>query len=235
MSEWKARKFWKAAAVEPASGGFRVTLDGKPVMTPGKQPLILPTRALADAVAAEWEAQGDVIDPLSMPLTRAANSAIDKVAPMRAEVIAELAGYGGSDLICYRATDPQPLIDRQAAAWDPLVDWAATHLQAPLVLTHGVMPVAQPDASLTRLTRHVAGLSDFGLAGLHDLVAISGSLVLALAVTEGRLTAAEAFAASRVDPLWQAEQWGEDEEEAEVEAIRRSAFLQADRFFGLCR
>ena len=235
MSGWAAKRFWKEAKAEAVEGGFTVRLDGRPVKTPAKAALLLPTRALAEAVAAEWNAQEGAVRPATMPLTRAANSAIDKVAPLRAEVIAELAGYGGSDLICYRAEAPQPLIDRQAAAWDPLVDWAATHLHAPLVLTHGVMPVAQPEASLARLTARVAGLSDFGLAGLHDLVAISGSLVLALAVTEGRLTAAEAFAASRVDNRWQAEQWGEDEEETEAEAIRRDAFLQADRFFGLCR
>lgn len=235
MSGWTAKRFWKAATAEAVEGGFTIRLDGRAVKTPAKAALVLPTRALAEGIAAEWDAQEGAVRPATMPLTRAANSAIDKVAPMRAEVIAELAGYGGSDLICYRATGPQPLIDRQAAVWDPLVDWAATHLHAPLVLTHGVMPVAQPEASLARLTRHVAALSDFGLAGLHDLVAISGSLVLALAVTEGRLTAERAFAASRVDTLWQAEQWGEDEEEAEAEAIRRDAFLQADRFFGLCR
>lgn len=235
MSGWTAKRFWKEARAEAVEGGFTIRLDGRPVKTPAKAALLLPTRALAEAVAAEWNAQEGAVRPATMPLTRAANSAIDKVAPMRAEVIAELAGYGGSDLVCYRAEGPQPLIDRQAAAWDPLVDWAATHLHAPLVLTHGVMPVAQPEASLARLTGHVAGLSDFGLAGLHDLVAISGSLVLALAVTEGRLTAEQAFAASRVDSRWQAEQWGEDEEEAAAEAIRRDAFLQADRFFGLCR
>lgn len=235
MSGWTAKRFWKEATAEAIDGGFTVRLDGRAVKTPAKAALVLPTLALAEGIAAEWNAQQGVVRPGTMPLTRAANSAIDKVAPMRAEVIAELAGYGGSDLICYRAKEPQPLIDRQAAAWDPLVDWAATHLQAPLVLTHGVMPVAQPGASLDRLAGRVAGLSDFGLAGLHDLVAISGSLVLALAVTEGRLTAAEAFAASRVDNRWQAEQWGEDEEETAAEAIRRDAFLQADRFFGLCR
>ena len=235
MSGWTAKRFWKTATAEAVEGGFTVRLDGRAVKTPAKAALALPTLALAEGIAAEWNAQEGVVRPATMPLTRAANSAIDKVAPLRAEVIAELAGYGGSDLICYRALEPQPLIDRQAAAWDPLLDWAATHLRSPLVLTHGVMPVPQPDASLDRLTLHVAGHSDFGLAGLHDLVAISGSLILALAVTEGRLTAAEAFTLSRIDTLWQAEQWGEDEEEAEAEAIRRDAFLQADRFFGLCR
>lgn len=236
MSAWKAKRFWTAATAEAETGGaFTVRLDGRPVKTPAKAPLRLPTLALAQGIAAEWNAQHGAVRPETMPLTRAANSAIDKVAPLRAEVIAELAGYGASDLLCYRATGPQDLIDRQAAEWGPLVDWAATALQAPLTVTQGVIPVPQPPASLAALQERVAALSDFGLAGLHDLVAISGSLVLALAVTEGRLTAEQAFALSRLDNDWQAAQWGTDEDEAATEALRRAAFLQADRFLGLCR
>lgn len=235
MSGWTAKRFWTAASAEAAEGGFTVRLDGRAVKTPAKAPLVVPTLAMAQAIAAEWDAQQGKVRPETMPCTRAANSAIDKVAPLRAEVIAELAGYGGSDLICYRATGPQPLIDRQAAAWDPLLDWAKTTLRAPLNATHGVMHIAQPQPSLDRLTARVAAFSDFELAAVHDLIAISGSLVLALAVTEGRLAAEAAFDASRIDNRWQAEEWGEDEDEAAAEALRRAAFLQANRFFGLCR
>ena len=170
-----------------------------------------------------------------MPPARAAISAIDKVAPMRDAVIAELAGYGGTDLVCYRAEAPEALIAAQAAAWDPLVDWAATALRAPLRITQGVIPVAQAPDSLSRLTDRVAALSDFELAGLHDLVAISGSLVLALAVAEGRFEPEAAFDLSRVDNRWQSDLWGADAEEAETEALRRAAFLQAHRFLALCR
>lgn len=235
MSGWTAKRFWTAASAEAAEGGFTVRLDGRAVKTPAKVPLVVPTLAMAQAIAAEWDAQQGKVRPETMRCTRAANSAIDKVAPLRAEVIAELAGYGGSDLICYRATGPQPLIDRQAAAWDPLLDWAKTTLRAPLNATHGVMHIAQPQPSLDRLTTRVAAFSDFELAAVHDLIAISGSLVLALAVTEGRLAAEAAFDASRIDNRWQAEEWGEDEDEAAAEALRRAAFLQANRFFGLCR
>jgi chaperone required for assembly of F1-ATPase len=235
VSGWTAKRFWTAASAEAAEGGFTVRLDGRAVKTPAKAPLVVPTLAMAQAIAAEWDAQQGKVRPETMPCTRAANSAIDKVAPLRAEVIAELAGYGGSDLICYRATGPQPLIDRQAAAWDPLLDWAKTTLRAPLNATHGVMHIAQPQPSLDRLTARVAAFSDFELAAVHDLIAISGSLVLALAVTEGRLAAEAAFDASRIDNRWQAEEWGEDEDEAAAEALRRAAFLQANRFFGLCR
>lgn len=235
MSSWTAKRFWTTATAEPAEGGFTVRLDGRPVKTPAKAPLVVPTRTLAEAIAAEWDAQQGKVNPEIMPLTRAANSAIDKVAPLRTEVIAELARYGGTDLLCYRTHGPAALTVRQAAAWDPLLDWAASALQAPLTITAGVIPVDQPAASLARLTARVAAFSNFGLAGLHDLVAISGSLVLALAVAERRLTAEAAFQASRVDNLWQSEQWGSDDEEARIEARRHAAFLQADRFLGLCR
>ena len=235
MSGWTAKRFWKEATAVETDGGFAVRLDGRPVKTPAKAALSVPTLALAQAIAAEWDAQQGVVKPETMPMTRMANSSIDKVAPLRAEVIAELARYGASDLLCYRAAEPPALVERQAAAWDPMVDWAATHLHAPLVLTFGVMPVAQPEASLIRLAGQVARFSDFGLAGLHDLVAISGSLVLALAVADGRLTAENAFGLSRTDNSWQAEQWGVDEDEAANEALRQAAFLDADRFLELCR
>ena len=235
MTAWAAKRFWTKATGQPAEGGFTVHLDDRPVRTPAKAPLIVATEALAWAIAAEWDAQDGLIKPESMPLTRATNSAIDKVAPLRAAVIAELAGYGGTDLLCYRAEAPEPLVTRQAAHWDPLIDWAATALHAPLIVTYGITPVQQPQTSLDRLHAKVAACSNAQLSGLHDLVAISGSLVLALAVTSGRLDPSEAFALSRLDNIWQAEHWGSDEEEAKTEALRQAAFVQAHRFFALCR
>lgn len=235
MTAWAAKRFWTSASAQPAPGGFAVHLDDRPVRTPAKAPLIVATNALAQAIAAEWDAQEGLIKPETMPLTRAANSAIDKVAPLRAAVIAELAGYGGTDLLCYRAEAPEALVMRQAAQWDPLIDWAATALHAPLIVTHGVIPVQQPQPSLARLHAHVAACTNAELSGLHDLVAISGSLVLALAVIANRTTAAEAFDLSRLDTIWQQEQWGRDEDEAEIEGLRRAAFEQAHRFYALCR
>jgi chaperone required for assembly of F1-ATPase len=189
---------------------------------------------MAQAIAAEWDQQQGVIKPDTMPLTRAANSAIDKVAPLFDGVVGEIAGYGGTDLLCYRATDPQALIDRQAASWSPLLDWARDDLGAPLDVTHGVIPIPQPQPSLDRLRTHVAALSPFQLAALHDLVAISGSLVLGLAVARRRLTAEAAFTLSRIDEAWQTELWGEDEDAAAQESLRRASFLTAERFFALC-
>lgn len=234
MSGWAAKRFWQQASVDAVEGGYGVRLDARPVKTPAKQPLVLPTEGMAVAIAAEWDAQQGLIRPDTMPLTRAANSAIDKVAPQIDGVVGEIANYGATDLLCYRASDPPPLVARQAAGWDPLLDWAHQDLGGPLVVTAGVIPVAQPAESLARLRSHVAAHSAFQLAALHDLVAISGSLILGLAVAHARLQAEEAFALSRIDESWQVEQWGEDEEAAAQEVLRRSAFLTAERFLALC-
>ncbi|SNX68512.1 chaperone required for assembly of F1-ATPase [Cereibacter ovatus] len=234
MAGWTAKRFWQQAVVVPEGAGFRVTLDGRPVRTPAKTPLILPSRPLAEAIAAEWQAQDGTVRPETMPFTRSANSALDKVAVQFDEVAEMLAAYGETDLLCYRAAAPAALTQRQADAWDPLLDWAARALSAPLHATVGVIPQAQPGESLSRLAARVHALSPFQLAAFHDLVAISGSLVIALAVIDGRLTAEDGWAVSRVDESWQSEQWGEDDEAAEVEACRREAFLHAARFFALC-
>ncbi|NEX46919.1 ATP12 family chaperone protein [Pseudotabrizicola algicola] len=234
MSGWSAKRFWQTATAEACDTGFTVRLDARPVKTPAKRPLLLPTLAMAQAIAAEWDAQQGLVRPETMPFTRAANSAIDKVDPLRDAVVDEIANYGGTDLLCYRATDPQALIDRQAAAWTPLLDWAQGVLGAPLRVTSGVIPVAQPAESLAALRAHVAAHSAFQLAALHDLTAISGSLILGLAVARGRLTGAAAFDLSRIDESWQAELWGVDDTAAEQERQRREAFLTAERFFALC-
>lgn len=235
MTEWKARRFWTRAGARPAAGGFAVELDDRPLRTPGKQPLILPTQALAHAVAAEWDAQADVIDPNTMPLTRAANSAIERVAPQFDAVAGMIAEYGGTDLLCYRAEAPEILVLRQAEAWDPLIDWAATALGAPLRITHGVIPIPQDPAALARLHDHVRALDPFGLTALHDLVSLPGSLIIGLAVLHGRLDGDTAFALSRVDEEYQAEIWGRDEEAAEHAAHRRNAIRLAERLWHLSR
>lgn len=199
-----------------------------------KAPLVVPTLALAEAIAAEWQAQDGKVNPETMPFTRTANSAIDKVAPQMDEVAAMLAAYGGSDLLCYRAEGPPDLVARQAEGWDPILIWALEALGADLVVTAGVIHVEQPKESVLRLHERVAGMTAFQLAAFHDLVAISGSLVLALAVIGGRVTAEAAWSLSRIDEDWQISLWGEDEEAAEVAGRKRAAFLQADRFYGLC-
>lgn len=233
MSGWKAKRFWTTVEVVPEGAGFAITLDGRPVRTPAKAPLLLPTVAMAHAVAAEWAAQEGEVNPAAMPCTRSANAAIDKVAPQFDEVAALIAAYGETDLLCYRAEAPAALAARQAAAWDPLLDWAGGALAAPLARTAGVVPCAQDPGALARLGAAVRAQTPFQLAALHDLVAISGSLVLGLAVIAGRLTAEGAWAASRIDEAWQTEQWGEDAEAVAAETLRHRDFLHAARFHGL--
>ena len=229
MSEWAPRRFWTDAATKAVAGGHAVRLDGRPVRTPAKRELVVPTAALAEGVAAEWRAQGERIDPLTMPLTRAANAALDKVAPQEAEVAAELAGYGASDLLCYRADAPEGLVARQRAAWDPMLDWAAEALGARLVTTEGVMPALQPEAALEALRSRVAAAGPWGLTALSEFTTLTGSLVLGLAALEGARPLDALWAASRVDEDWQAELWGADADEAARVAVKRDAFLQAGR------
>lgn len=233
MSGWAPKRFWTKVAVVPEGEGFGVTLDGRPLRTPLKAPLRLPTRNFAEEVAREWAAQEGEVRPATMPATRLANSALHKVPEQRAEVVDMLASYGASDLLCYRAEAPRKLVERQAAAWDPLLDWARAAHGAALRTGLGIMPVEQPAEALERLRAPMEAMDDFTLAAFHDLVTLSGSLVLALAVAEGRLSAEEGWALSRVDEEFQIEEWGEDEEAAEAAALRRQAFLDAARFHAL--
>lgn len=236
MSEWKQRRFWKeaSAAATDDDAGWTVLLDGRPVRTPAKARLLLPTEALAQELATEWAAQGETVDPGAMPFTRMANSAIDKVTVQYDAVTEMIAEYGGSDMLCYRADGPETLVQRQAEGWDPLLDWAASGLGAPLVMTSGIMHVTQPAKSQARLLAHVRALTPFQVAAVHDLVALSGSLVIGLAVLHDVLDTEELWSRSRIDETFQQEQWGVDEEAAEVAALKRGDFLHAARFLSLC-
>lgn len=231
MSDWQPKRFWKQAQAETCEGGFTVRLDGRPVRTPAKAALILPTQAMAGAIAQEWDAQETVVDPRTMPVTRGANAAIDKVRVQRAEVVELLAEYGDSDLLCYRAAGPDGLIQRQAAAWDTMLDWAAETMGARLFVGEGVMHVDQNPVALARLAAEVEAFDDFALAAVHDLISLSGSLVLALAVTRDAITVEDAWAASRIDEHWQIEQWGEDETATIAEKTKQTAFADAARFY----
>lgn len=234
MSAWAAKRFWKQATAEACEGGYTVKLDGRAVKTPAKRPLVVPTLAMAQAIAAEWDAQQGLVKPDTMPLTRAANSALDKVAVQFAEVAGLLAAYGETDLLCYRATGPEALIARQAAGWDPVLAWCAQELGASLRVTAGVVPVDQDPVALARLSARVHAFTPLQLAAVHDLIAISGSLVLGLAVSMRHLTVDQAWSLSRIDESWQNEQWGIDEDAAALEAFKQSALNDAERFYGLC-
>jgi len=230
-----AKRFWEQASAIDTGDGFSVELDGKPIRTPGNLAFVTPPRALAEAVAAEWDVQGDDLDPHALPQTRLVNTALEGVPPNRGKMVADIAAYGGSDLLCYRAAHPEALVARQAERGDPLLDWLCDRYSASLMLAEGVMPVAQPATSVTRLGQAVDAHDDFELAALHDLVGIAGSLVLGLAVSGGRLDAVDAFSLSRLDEDWQTEQWGEDADAAAVAARKAEDFAHAARFLSLVR
>jgi len=235
MSGWARKRFWQAATVVDADAGFAVQLDGRAVKTPARAFLVVPTRALAERIAAEWAAQETDVRPETMPATRAANAAIDKVRGQFNEVAALIAAYGETDLLCYRAGAPATLRARQDAAWDPLLDWAAARFGIKWEVTTGVMPCPQPAQTLSILAAHVAGFSAFELTAFHDLVAMSGSLVIGLAVTEGYAAPDALWALSRIDEDWQFEQWGADDEASALAALRRQSFLNAAEFLAICR
>lgn len=231
---WALKRFWHGVTVTPCDGGFTVMLDQRRVKTPGKALLVVPTAAMAQAIAAEWQAQSGPVRPETMPCTRAANSALEKVMPQFHEVVGLLAAYGASDLLCYRAPGPLELSLRQAEAWDPMLDWAAAALNAPLLTAEGIVHVAQPAASVARLHGLIAAMTPFQIAAFHDLVSLSGSLVLAFAVTQEKLTPQQAWDLSRIDETYQSELWGVDEDAASLAETKRQAFHHAARFWALC-
>lgn len=220
-SRYRMKRFYKTAAATLTSGLYVITLDGRPVNTPGKSPLLTPNAALALALAAEWEAQQEFIEPRQMQLNLLAYTAIDQVAANKLACIDEIAAYGGADLLCYRAAGPLPLIARQRAAWDPLLAWGARQYGASLSVTTGITHVPQAPEALLALRSGFTDADPFLLAALRSAVGICGSLVLGLALMEGRLDAAAAWHAAQVDEDWQRETWGDD---AEASARRADAF-----------
>ncbi len=229
------KRFYKDVSVEKVAEGFRILLDGKPIQTPGRATLLLPTPALAQAIAEEWRLQGETIEPVSMPMLRLANTVLDGVATAREDVIAAILRFGEHDLICYHAEEPAALATCQKDAWTPMLDWAAARHGARLTVGNGLSHVTQPPESLARLRGFLAAQDDFTLAALHVMASITGSLVLALALAEGAINPAQAFQMSRIDEDYQAGRWGEDAEAASrARALARemdvaSSFLAAAR------
>ena len=227
------KRFWKEVAVEREEGGWAIRLDGRPVKTPARAPLVVPSEALAEAIADEWRSVGETIDPRAMPLTGLANAAIDRVAPEPRAFAEGLARYAEADLACYRAEGPRELAARQERSWDELLAWARRRYDVDFVTTCGLMHVAQPDPTVERLAHAVAALDPFRLAGLSPLVTVGGSLVAALAVVEKALTPEQAWEAVSIDDRWQLEQWGSDAEAEAVLENRRRDFFAAARFVDL--
>jgi chaperone required for assembly of F1-ATPase len=220
-------RFYKTVAVSPAGAdGLHVLLDGKVLRTPAKGVLAVPTRALAQAIAAEWEAQGERIDPASLPLTRLVNSAIDGVKPREAAVREDIAKYAACDLLCYRASEPELLTLRQAEVWDPILAWTKAEFGASFIVVRGLMPATQPAAAKAALARALADYEAFALAALHVMTTLTGSALLALAHARRRLSIERALAAAHIDEDWQIARWGQDAE-AKVRRQRRWAEMQA--------
>ncbi len=211
------KRFYKEATVGPTKTDqtlYRLLLDGRAAKTPLKRALAVPSPDLAEAIAAEWRAQQDAIDPAIMPLTTLACTTIDAVADKRREVADEIVKYASSDLLCYRAETPRELVERQRMTWDPFIDWARVELSAPFVLTTGMMPVAQPHEAAAAVARILAPLDPYSLAATHVLTTLTGSAVLAVAVLTGHTSFSTAWNAAHVDEDWQIEQWGGDDDAA---------------------
>lgn len=220
------KRFYTAAGVAEGPDGFAVTLDGKPVRTPGRNALAAPTRELAEAMASEWEAQKDNIDPMAMPLTRLANSVIDGVAGNVAAVADDAAKYFETDLLFYRAGFPEALTARQAEQWDPVLRWAADHLGARFILTEGVMHVQQPETAVSA-ARGALPAEAWPVGAFHVVTTITGSALLALALKHRALDAAQVWAAAHVDEDWNREKWGADDEVEARRAMRHKDFEAA--------
>lgn len=227
------KRFYKAVAAEKIEGGFVVTLDGRPIKTPGKATLLMPTAAVAALAVAEWDEQGDEVKPLKMPVTCLVNTAIDRVQGRMDEVASEIVAYGGNDLICYRAHDPDDLVERQCTLWDPYVTWSAETLNAPLKVTSGIVHVSQEQATIDALAEAVATYDAFALTGLHALTTGLGTLVLALASQQREQSFDDIWQAALLDELYQVENWGEDYEATDMrdnlqkDMMQTIAYMQA--------
>lgn len=229
------RRFWTSAEVVERDEGYGIELDNRPIKTPARAEMLVPTKALAEAIAAEWNDCGETVNPRAMPLTGLANAAIDRIAPDLANYAAGIAGYGESDLTCYRAEGPELLIRWQAESWDVLLAWARRRFDVDFTCVSGVMHVPQPAETVRKLAHAVALLDAFHLAGLSPLVTIGGSLVAGLAVLEDMMPAEAAWEAVSLDERWQLEQWGDDPEARAALDARRRDFLAAARFLELLR
>jgi chaperone required for assembly of F1-ATPase len=229
------KRFYQRAESAKRAAGYAITLDGKPIRTPGKRDLLVPSRALAAAIAEEWNAQESEVRAAMMPLTRLATTTVDRVATQRDAIIRQTANYAATDLVCYRATHPPALTARQQAVWQPLIDWAVLRYDAPLVVTSGVIPKSQSAESLRAFAAAVAEHDDFALIALQVATAACGSLIIALALIEGHLDAEGAFAASQLDESFQIEAWGEDAEQAARRRALAADIQAAARFIWLLR
>ena len=227
------KRFWKEVATSKVKDAFGITLDGKPIKTPTKADLLVPSLALAEAIAKEWNEQGENVVPESMPMFQFSLTALDRVAPQREAIIDEIASYGASDLLCYREAQDHNLKQHQHEIWQPYLAWFEEQFEVSLLVTEGVMPISQSPQALKRMGEIVATYDDFALAGLHSLTTLTGSLVLGMAVAKEYVSAEKVTAAAFLDMRWQQEKWGSDEEAEQVMRARIESLLEAERYLAL--
>lgn len=221
------KRFYKDVSVGESEGGYAILLDGRPVRTPAKNKLAVPSEALAGLIAAEWAAQAEVIDPAQMPVTRLVNTAIDGVATDPQAVFEDILRFSGTDMLCYRAGSPEELVARQNERWDPLISFAANTLGARFILVEGVMHQEQPREAVAAFAVTLKKHEDpIALASLHTITTLTGSAILAMAFAEGEIDAAEAWSLAHLDEDWQIALWGSDEE-AENRRAKRWVEMQA--------
>ena len=227
------KRFYDVVAWRQCEGGFEITLDDRPVHTPGRQRIVVPSERLADEIAGEWRGQSGEVRPDTMPITRLVTTAIDRVAERRDDVMADLASFAASDLVCYRADGPTELVTFQATHWQPLVDWAGRRYNAAMTVTSGIMPIDQPVDAVDALASALVPLTDFELMAVHAVTVATGSLIVGLAVIEGEIAGEAAWRAGMADEHYMAEVWGEDEEaKCRLEALREE-ILMAERLLHL--
>jgi chaperone required for assembly of F1-ATPase len=227
------KRFWKEATSSEVDNGHTILIDGRQVMTPAQRKLSVPTKALAVAIVKEWASVQEKLDPATMPMTGLANAALDRVAPARQEFARGLSRFAENEMCCYRADQPDGLVERQAQAWDRLIDWASKRYDIGFTVTSGVMHAAQPAQTLERLSAAVASEDDFHLAGLSPMVTAGQSLLVALAVRHGAVSPDEGWQASQIEEEWQIEHWGADDEATKAAEARRADFMNGARFLSL--
>ena len=235
MTASPARRFYRKVAVTGTAAPFSVTLDERSLRTPLKRALDLPTKRLAEAVASEWAAQAEKIDPHSMPYTKLANTAVDRVNSDRERIMSEIVDFAGSDLVCYRAEKPRDLIERQSRAWQPVLDWARATFAAEFLVTEGIVHIEQPSRSLGAMRDYLGSKSPWALTALHNMTTLTGSALIAAMACDGAILPAEAWLAAHVDEDWQIEQWGSDEEARHRRDYRKREFDICLRFCELSR
>ncbi len=228
------KRFYKKVTIAETAGGYDIRLDDRVLKTPLKRNFTVPTRKMAQAIADEWDAQQTHVNPATMIVTRLANTAVDRVHGDETRIVSELADFAASDLVCYRAGSPDPLVRRQAAHWDPVLAWVKSALGVQFVCVKGIVHHAQPDTAIAAIADALSNETRFRLTAIHNMTTLTGSTLIAMMVGSDALPGEEAWAAAHVDEDWQSEQWGRDDEAEARRAERKQDFESTVKFLRMC-